>query len=66
MVPDCSCHVLTNEDQLTPVLSALSVALVRSACSEGDGKTDDETENSQEESADFELKDELRDACDQG
>ena len=66
VVPDCSCHILTDEDQLTPVFSALGVSLIRSACSEGNSKTDDETEHGQKECADFKLKNELRDACNQG
>jgi hypothetical protein len=59
VVPDCSCHILTDEDQLTPVFSALGVSLIRSACSEGNSKTDDETEHGQKECADFKLKNEL-------
>jgi len=65
VVPNGPCQVLANKDQLTPVLSALGVTLVCGACSERNGKTNDETKNGQKKSADFELKYEFRDACDE-
>ena len=54
VVPDGPGQVLADEDQLTPVLPAFSVALVGSAGAERNGKTDDETKDSEQKSVDSE------------
>jgi hypothetical protein len=50
--PDGACQVLTDKNHLTPVFSALCVPLVGGASTEGNGKTDNETENGEQEGAD--------------
>ena len=52
--PDGTGQVLTNKLDLTPVLPAFHVALVCRACAEGDGETDDETKDGEQQVADVE------------
>lgn len=52
--PDGTDQVLANELNLTPVLPAFHVALVCRACAEGDGETDDETKDGEQQVADVE------------
>jgi hypothetical protein len=50
--PDGACQILGDKDHLTPVFSTLGVSLVGGTSAEGDGETDDETQNGEQESAD--------------
>lgn len=64
--PDGAGQVLANKLYLTPVLPALHVALIGGAGAERDSKTDDETENGEQQVADIQRVNEFRDASDQG
>ncbi len=64
--PNSTRQVLANELQLTPVLPALHVSLIRRACAEGDSETDDETQDSKQQIAYVQGRNEFRYAGNSG